>query len=105
VGVARALAADPSYLLMDEPFGALDAITRDALQKEIITLKEKIRKTIIFVTHDIFEALTLADKLAVMHGGNLEQLGTKEDILENPASDFIRELFSKHTEKVEEFQG
>lgn len=95
VGVARALAADPKYLLMDEPFGALDAITRDSLQKELLKIKERLRKTIVFVTHDIFEALTLADRIAVMHEGKLEQVGTNEEILSNPASDFVRGLFEK----------
>lgn len=95
VGVARALAADPKYLLMDEPFGALDAITRDSLQKEVIRIKDKLNKTIVFVTHDIFEALTLADRIAIMHEGRLEQVGTSEDILSDPATDFVRWLFEK----------
>ncbi len=95
VGVARALAAEPKYLLMDEPFGALDAITRDALQQELLRLKNRLKKTIIFVTHDIFEALTLGDRIAVMHEGKLEQIGTKEEILAKPATDFVRELFAK----------
>lgn len=95
VGVARALAADPKYLLMDEPFGALDAITRDALQQELIRLKARLKKTIIFVTHDIFEALALGDRIAVMHGGKLEQIGAKEEILARPATEFVRELFAK----------
>ncbi len=95
VGVARALAANPAYLLMDEPFGALDALTRDTLQQELLQLKQKLSKTIVFVTHDIFEALTLADRIAVMHEGRLEQVGSKEEILGNPATDFVRELFEK----------
>lgn len=77
VGVARALAADPKYLLMDEPFGALDAMTRSALQEEMIHLNQKLGKTIVFVTHDIFEAFRIADRIAVMHKGKLEQIGTK----------------------------
>ncbi len=95
VGVARALAADPKYLLMDEPFGALDAISRDALQQELLRLKAQLKKTIIFVTHDIFEALALGDRIAVMHAGKLEQIGTKEEILAKPATEFVRELFAK----------
>jgi osmoprotectant transport system ATP-binding protein len=71
VGVARALAADPAYLLMDEPFGALDALTRDTLQQELLALKRRMQKTIVFVTHDIFEALTLGDRIAVLHTGFL----------------------------------
>lgn len=95
VGVARALAADPKYLLMDEPFGALDAITREALQQEVLRLKEELGKTIVFVTHDIFEALTLADRIAVMHAGRLEQVGTRDEILNKPATSFVRDLFQK----------
>lgn len=103
VGVARALAADPKYLLMDEPFGALDALTRDSLQQELVKLKERLKKTIIFVTHDIFEALTLADRIAVMHKGKLEQLGTKEEILSHPATDFVRGLFGKPAKQLKAF--
>jgi len=95
VSVARALATDPSYLLMDEPFGALDAITRDSLQQEILDLKQRLNKTIIFVTHDIIEAVTLGDRIAILHEGRLEQIGTPEEILESPATDFVRELFAK----------
>ena len=95
VGVARALAADPAYLLMDEPFGALDALTRETLQQKLIKLKTELKKTIIFVTHDIFEALLLGDRIAILHQGNLEQIGTKREILHTPATDFVRELFSK----------
>jgi osmoprotectant transport system ATP-binding protein len=95
VGVARALAADPAYLLMDEPFGALDALTRDTLQQELLALKRRVNKTIVFVTHDIFEALSLGDRIAVLHGGQLQQVGTGEDILQNPSTDFVRELFAK----------
>ena len=86
VGVARALAADPDYLLMDEPFGALDALTRDILQEELSALKARLKKTIIFVTHDIFEALTLGDRIAVLHEGKLQQAGTREEIIDRPAS-------------------
>lgn len=95
VGVARALAVDPKYLLMDEPFGALDAITRDALQQALLRIKRELSKTIVFVTHDIFEALVLADRIAVMHEGGLEQVGTKGDILAHPASRFVEDLFAK----------
>ena len=101
VGVARALAADPAYLLLDEPFGALDAITRDVLQQELLRIKRELGKTIVFVTHDIFEALTLADRIAVMHDGRLEQVGTKREILAKPATGFVRDLFSKPRAQLE----
>ncbi|MGB2985156.1 MAG: ATP-binding cassette domain-containing protein [Phycisphaerae bacterium] len=101
VGVARALAADPAYLLMDEPFGALDAITRDVLQQELLRIKRELGKTIVFVTHDIFEALTLADRIAVMHEGRLEQVGTKREILAEPATGFVKDLFSKPKAQLE----
>lgn len=105
VGVARALAADPECLLMDEPFGALDAITRDGLQQELLDLKEKLLKTIVFVTHDIFEALRLADRIAVMHAGRLEQVGTQEQILRAPATAFVKELFEKPAQQLAAFHG
>lgn len=94
IGVARALANNPSMLLMDEPFGALDSITRHILQKEILHLNLQLKKTIVFVTHDILEAFRLADRIAIMHQGYLVQIGTKKDIIENPANEFVRELLS-----------
>lgn len=104
VGVARALAADPDYLLMDEPFGALDALTRDALQQELLGLKERLRKTIVFVTHDIFEALALGDRIAILRSGCLQQIGTKEEVLGSPATPFIRELFGKPAKQLASFK-
>jgi len=94
VGVARALATNPKYILMDEPFAALDAITRETLQNEIIDLKKKLNKTIIFVTHDINEAFRLADRIAILHEGHLEQIGNKEDVLKQPATEFVRQLLN-----------
>ncbi len=94
-GVARALAADPPYLLMDEPFGALDALTRETLQQELINLTKELKKTIVFVTHDIFEALLLGDRIAILHRGMLQQIGTKQEILARPATEFVRDLFAK----------
>jgi len=105
VGVARALAADPAYLLMDEPFGALDALTRDTLQQEMLALKERLKKTIVFVTHDIFEALALGDRIAVLHEGRLQQIGTREEILEEPATDFVRALFAKPAQQLAAYRG
>jgi osmoprotectant transport system ATP-binding protein len=95
VGVARALAADPAYLLMDEPFGALDALSREILQRELITLKKRLQKTIVFVTHDIFEALLIGDRIAILHEGNLQQIGTKREVLKEPSTEFVRDLFAK----------
>jgi len=105
VGVARALAADPDYLLMDEPFGALDALTRDTLQQELLSLKGRLRKTIIFVTHDILEAITLGDEIAILHNGRLEQIGTKEEVLTSPKTEFVAELFSKPAKQLAVFKG
>jgi osmoprotectant transport system ATP-binding protein len=104
VGVARALAADPSYLLMDEPFGALDAITRDILQREFLELKRRLGKTVVFVTHDIVEALVLSDRIAVLHDGRLEQIGTKNDLFENPKTDFVENLFAKTAQQLSVFK-
>ena len=92
VGVARALAADPELLLMDEPFGAVDPITRDALQNEIARIHAATKKTILFVTHDIEEALRLATVIAILERGRLAQWGTPLDIVERPASGFVREF-------------
>jgi osmoprotectant transport system ATP-binding protein len=92
VGVARALAADPDLLLMDEPFAAVDPITRDALQSEIARIHRETGKTILFVTHDIEEALRLATVIAILDRGRVVQLGTPLDIVERPASDFVRDF-------------
>jgi osmoprotectant transport system ATP-binding protein len=90
VGVARALAADPPIMLMDEPFGAVDPIVRERLQNELLRLQEELAKTIIFVTHDIDEAIKMGDLVAVMQvGGHLAQFGPPADVLANPANDFV----------------
>lgn len=92
IGVARALAADPSIILMDEPFSALDPISRVQLQKELIKLNERVRKTIVFVTHDIDEALKIADVLIILKSGTVVQQGSPADILDSPADAFVREF-------------
>ena len=89
VGVARALAADPEMLLMDEPFGALDPVTRDALQGELAALHRASGKTIVFVTHDMAEALRLASRIAVLDQGRIVQVGTPLELLAAPANDFV----------------
>ena len=95
VGVARSLAADPELLLMDEPFAAIDPITRDTLQAELAHIHRTTGKTIVFVTHDIEEALRLATVIAIMDRGRIVQLGTPSDILEHPASDFVRDFVGR----------
>ncbi|SEK20032.1 ABC transporter ATP-binding protein [Halomonas daqiaonensis] len=92
VGVARALAADPDILLMDEPFGALDPITRESLQDELCELQSRLHKTIVFVTHDMDEALRLADHLVVMHQGRIVQQGRPLELLREPADGFVESL-------------
>ncbi len=89
VGVARALGADPPILLMDEPFGAIDPITRIELQNEFLNIQEKIKKTIVFVTHDIYEAIKLGDKIALMKQGRLVQYDTPTKLLYQPKDDFV----------------
>jgi osmoprotectant transport system ATP-binding protein len=90
VGVARAMAADPPIMLMDEPFGAVDPITRERLQDEFVNIQQNIKKTIVFVTHDIDEAIKMGDKIAILkQGGFLAQYDTPENILSNPNSEFV----------------
>ena len=95
IGVLRALAADQSLILMDEPFGALDPITRDSLQEEFKKLQKKLNKTIVFVTHDMDEALKLADRIVIMRDGQLVQCDTPDEILRNPADEFVEEFIGK----------
>ena len=90
VGVARALALDPSVLLLDEPFGALDPITRRELQDEFRSLLRAVSKTAVIVTHDLNEAFRLGDRIALMSGGRIVQVGTKDELVRSPADDFVR---------------
>lgn len=105
VGVLRALAADPDLILMDEPFGALDPITREQLQDELKRLQNTFHKTIVFVTHDMDEALKLADRIVLMREGVAVQVGSPEELLRSPADEFVREFIGKrrlvrHPEEV-----
>ena len=96
VGVARALSSDPPIILMDEPFGALDPITREQLQNEFIELQGEIKKTILFVTHDIFEAVKMGDRIALMDNGRLQQLSSPAELVENPANQFVDSFLGQH---------
>lgn len=93
VGVARALAASDKLILMDEPFGALDPITRREIQQEFLRLQRELRTTVILVTHDLREACRMGDRLALLHEGRLLQLGHPADFLNNPADDYVRRFF------------
>ena len=109
IGVLRALAASPPIVLMDEPFGALDPMTRETLQDEVKSLQQKLNKTIVFVTHDMGEALKLADVIIFMKGGRIVQMASPEEMLEHPATDLVRSFLGKHSpetpvpSKVESF--
>ena len=96
IGVARALGADPAVLLMDEPFGAIDPITRDRLQNELLRLQAEVRKTIVFVTHDIDEAIKLGDRIAILQeGSRIAQYDTPEQILTAPANEFVSDFIGR----------
>lgn len=103
VGVARALAPNPSYLLMDEPFGALDAITRRALQDEVKALRKRLNVTILFVTHDVMEAVSLGDQLAVMDRGRVVQSGPVRTLIAQPANDIVASLVGKPLAELTNF--
>ncbi|GAB6189030.1 ABC transporter ATP-binding protein [Marinitoga arctica] len=98
VGVARALAADPKILLMDEPFGAIDPINREILQDAFLDIQEKIKKTIVFVTHDIREAIKLGDKIAIFNQGELVQYDNTLNIIKNPKNEFVKDLLGRNAE-------
>ena len=94
IAFARALAADPPVVLLDEPFGALDAITRLELQREFLALKQRLHKTMLLVTHDLNEACVLADRIAVMRDGALLQIGSADELRNEPADPYVRELWA-----------
>ncbi|WP_343761101.1 ABC transporter ATP-binding protein [Clostridium oceanicum] len=96
IGVARAFATDPEIILMDEPFSALDPITRNQLQDELFELQQKMKRTIVFVTHDMDEALKLADRICIMKDGQIIQYDTPENILKNPSHGFVEEFIGKN---------
>lgn len=96
IGLARALALDPPLVLMDEPFAALDPITRDQVHEEFRQLKEKVKKTMVIVTHDMAEAFKLADRIALMDAGEVVQVGTEDDFRHRPANDFVSDFLRSH---------
>ena len=96
IGVLRALAASPPIVLMDEPFSALDPMTRETLQDEVKNIQQKLNKTVIFVSHDMGEALKLADTIIFMSGGEIVQMASPEEMLEHPANDLVRNFLGKH---------
>ena len=100
VGVARALAASPRVMLLDEPFGALDPLTRDRVQQSFLRIRRQLSLTAIFVTHDMVEALLLGDRIAVMSDGRLVQIGTPSELLRLPANDYVRRLMETPTRQA-----
>jgi osmoprotectant transport system ATP-binding protein len=103
VGVIRALAADPDILLMDEPFSALDPVAREKLQDDLLRLKGTFNKTTVFVTHDMTEALKLADRIFLMRDGKVVQTGTPDELMRNPAGAFVSEFIRRGEERVSDF--
>ena len=101
IGIARALAADPPVILMDEPFGALDPLIRSQLQQEFRQIQQQFNKTVVMVTHDVAEAVQLADQVALMHEGQLVQIGKPHDLLFHPANDFVRQFFDAQRFQLE----
>ncbi|WP_321999172.1 ABC transporter ATP-binding protein [Priestia megaterium] len=102
IGVIRALAANPDIILMDEPFSALDPISREKLQDDLVNLQRSIKKTIVFVTHDMQEALKLGDRICVMREGKIEQTGTPQEIINNPINEFVRDFVGAKTNEMDE---
>lgn len=104
VGLARAFATDPDILLMDEPFSALDPLIRRKLQDELLTLQQRVRKTILFVSHDLDEALKLGDRICIMEGGRIIQTGTPHEIVAHPANEYVAE-FVRHVNPLTAIKG
>lgn len=104
VGVARALAAEPDVILMDEPFGALDPVTRAELQEEFKQIQQRLDLTVIMVTHDMTEALLMADRIAVMKGGEILQVGTPHDLLNHPAHDYVQEIVEMPKQRADRLE-
>jgi osmoprotectant transport system ATP-binding protein len=105
VGVARALAASPRLMLLDEPFGALDPLTRDRLQQSFLRIRRRLALTAIFVTHDMVEALLVGDRIAVMYAGRLVQIGTPAELLQSPADDYVHQLMATPRRQAELVEG
>ena len=101
VGVARALAADPPIVLLDEPFGALDPITRGKIQREFKALDTLKQKTLVMVTHDVFEAVTLADTICLMDAGEIQQVGSPKELIFSPVNEYVRNFFDTHRFQLE----
>ena len=93
VGLARALANDPDVLLMDEAFSALDPLIRTQMQDELLELQARNERTIVFISHDLDEAIRIGDRIAIMQGGEVSQIGTPEEIISNPANDYVKSFF------------
>lgn len=104
VGVARALAAKPDVVLMDEPFGALDPITRSELQEEFKSIQQNMGLTVVMVTHDMTEALLLADRIAVMREGVVLQIGTPQELLNNPSHDYVRDIVAMPRQRAQRLE-
>ena len=100
VGVGRALMANPEIILMDEPFGALDPITREEIQDEFLSVKQMIQKTIVFVTHDIHEAFAFADRICLLEGGSIAQIDTPYNIVDKPANSFVERFVARHKKSL-----
>ncbi|TVQ55592.1 MAG: ATP-binding cassette domain-containing protein [Phycisphaerales bacterium] len=105
VGLARALAAKPKIMLMDEPFGALDPLTRDTLQSEFRKIHEALDLTSVMVTHDMTEALLLADRIAVMHDGEMKQVATPRDLLRSPENEYVREIMQTPKRQADQLEA